>query len=150
MAMRDVAADLPREPGAYVLLIRLEKRLSLDIPVFQGKSLQPGHYAYCGSAWGPGGIHARVSRHLRKDKPVRWHVDRLTASGKVEQAGIHIAGRECDLAGKLLAHGGVPVLPGFGSSDCRTCPAHLLRMPDGNDLPEEIFDLVVLCGRKKL
>lgn len=148
--MRDAAADLPREPGAYVLLIRLEKRLSLDIPAFQGKSLLPGLYAYCGSAWGPGGIHARLSRHLRKEKPVRWHVDRLTAAGKLEQAGIHIAGHECDLAGKLLAQGGLAVLPGFGSSDCRSCPAHLLRMPNGGDLPKKLFDLVVLCDRKRL
>lgn len=136
--------DFPGEPGAYVLLIRLEARLPLDdIPAFRWRSLEPGLYAYCGSAYGPGGIRARVSRHLRADKPLRWHVDRLTAAGRVERVGVRIGGRECDLAGEMLGHGGLAVLPGFGSSDCRTCPAHLLRLPDGESLPAGLFDLAV-------
>jgi Uri superfamily endonuclease len=146
--MPGAVGELPREAGAYVLLINLGGPLSLDMPAFRGKSLAPGLYGYCGSAFGPGGIRARVSRHLRGDKPMRWHVDRLTVAGRVEQAGIHIGGRECDLAGELLARGCMAVLPGFGSSDCRGCPAHLLRMPDDNSLPKEIFDLVVSFDRK--
>lgn len=141
--MPDAAVDLPRDAGAYVLLIRLDERLPLDIPAFRGMSLAPGLYAYCGSAYGPGGIRARVSRHLRAGKSMRWHVDRLTAAGRVERAGIRIGGRECDLVIKLLADGGSPALPKFGSSDCRTCPAHLLRVPDDKSLPTDIFDLVV-------
>jgi Uri superfamily endonuclease len=146
--MPGAVGELPREAGAYVLLINLGGPLSLDMPAFRGKSLAPGLYGYCGSAFGPGGIRARVSRHLRGDKPMRWHVDRLTVAGRVEQAGIRIGGRECDLAGELLARGCMAVLPGFGSSDCRGCPAHLLRMPDDNSLPKEIFDLVVSFDRK--
>lgn len=144
----DAADDPPRDAGAYILLIRLEAILPLDMPAFHGKSLMPGHYAYCGNAYGPGRVRARVSRHLRADKPLRWHVDRLTAAGRVEQAGFRIGGRECDLVGELLACGGLAVLPGFGSSDCRTCTAHLLRMPDDNNFPQESFDLVGLCDRK--
>jgi len=146
--MPGAVGELPREAGAYVLLINLGGPLSLDMPAFRGKSLASGLYGYCGSAFGPGGIRARVSRHLRGDKPMRWHVDRLTVAGRVEQAGIRIGGRECDLAGELLARGCMAVLPGFGSSDCRGCPAHLLRMPDDNSLPKEIFDLVVSFDRK--
>jgi Uri superfamily endonuclease len=143
--MPDAAPELPREGGAYVLLIHLDRKLYLHIPAFRGKSLAPGLYAYCGSAYGPGGIRARVSRHLRTDKTMRWHVDRLTAAGRIEQAGIRVAGRECDLVTELLANGGSAALPKFGSSDCRTCPAHLLRLPGGKNLPEGIFDLVVSC-----
>lgn len=143
--MPDVVGELPREAGAYVLLIRLEGRLPLDIPAFRGKGLAPGLYAYCGSAYGPGGIRARVSRHLRANKPMRWHVDRLTAAGRVERAGIRIGGRECDLVSELILQGGLPALPKFGGSDCRACPAHLLHLPDGLNLPREIFDLVVSC-----
>ena len=143
--MPDAAAELPRDSGAYVLLIRLATQLDLDISAFSGKSLLPGLYAYCGSAYGPGGIRARVSRHLRNDKPMRWHVDRLTAAGRVEQVGIRIGGRECDLVGEFLTRGSLAELPGFGSSDCRTCPAHLLSLQDGKNLPEEIFDLVISC-----
>jgi len=140
--------ELPRDAGAYVLLIHLDNQLPLDLPAFLGKSLAPGLYGYAGSAFGPGGIRARVSRHLRRGKPMRWHVDHLTLAGRVRQAGIRIGGRECDLVGELLARGGRAVLPGFGSSDCRRCPAHLLRMPDNKRFPEEIFDLVVSCDRQ--
>jgi Uri superfamily endonuclease len=141
--MRDVAADLPRESGAYALLIRLEDRLRLDIPRFQAESLAPGLYAYCGSANGPGGIRARVSRHLRTRKPLRWHVDWLTANGRILQAGVLISGHECELVAEILSRGGLVALPGFGSSDCRKCAAHLVRLSGSNALPADIFDLVL-------
>ncbi|MGC9523845.1 MAG: GIY-YIG nuclease family protein, partial [Anaerolineae bacterium] len=38
-----------------------------------------GTYLYVGSAWGPGGLRARLSRHLRGSPKVRWHVDYLRA-----------------------------------------------------------------------
>jgi Uri superfamily endonuclease len=44
------------------------------MPAFRGKSLSPGLYAYCGNAYSPGGIRARVSRHRRAGKPLRWHL----------------------------------------------------------------------------
>lgn len=144
--MPDVVGELPREAGAYVLLIRLEGRLPLDIPAFRGKSLAPGLYAYCGSAYGPGGIRARVSRHLRNDKPMRWHVDRLTAAGHIVQVGILVAGRECDLVAGLLARDGSPALPGFGSSDCNRCPAHLLNLPLQIDLDRLGLDAFFPAG----
>ena len=35
--------------------------------------------------------------------------------------------RECDLLRALLGRPGfAPAVPGFGSSDCRSCPSHLL------------------------
>jgi Uri superfamily endonuclease len=125
-----VAVDnLPCAVGAYVLLIRLEKRIFLDIASLDQKSLKPGHYAYCGSAYGPGGIRARVSRHLRRDKPQRWHVDRLTAVGRIAQVAVRPNGRECLLVNEILDLGGSIPIPGFGSSDCRRCRAHLLAVP---------------------
>lgn len=145
--MPDAVGELPPEAGAYVLLIDLARPLSLDLPAFRGTEVAPGLYGYCGSAYGPGGIRARVSRHLRDDKAIRWHVDHLTTAGRVAQIGIRVGGHECDLVGVLLARGGMAVLPGFGSTDCRLCPAHLLRIPDGAGLPAEIFDLVVSRGR---
>ncbi len=39
--MPDVVGELPREAGAYVLLIRLEGRLPLYIPAFRGKASRP-------------------------------------------------------------------------------------------------------------
>ena len=72
---------VPPDPGAYLLLIELAAPLALGIPRFGAAILPPGRYAYGGSAYGPGGLRARIGRHLRRDKPLRWHVDRLTAPG---------------------------------------------------------------------
>ena len=123
---------ISREPGAYLLLIELAAPLALDIPRLDPATLAPGRYAYCGSAYGPGGLRARIGRHLRCDKVQRWHIDRLTAAGRVAGVRAVPGGRECALLRDLLARPGVSVpVPGFGSSDCRACPAHLVSLPAG-------------------
>jgi Uri superfamily endonuclease len=116
---------LPDVPGAYLLLIDLPRPASLP-PRFAA-TLPPGLYVYAGSAHGPGGIRARAGRHLRRDKPQRWHVDWLTASGTTTALALQ-DGHECAAIAALAAHKGFATpVRGFGSSDCRTCAAHLLR-----------------------
>ena len=143
MAIPAPAGATPTEPGAYVLLIRLDTALCLDIPAFTSDTLAPGTYAYCGSAHGPGGLAARIARHMRKSKPAHWHVDRLTALGCIVAAGVRIGGRECDLLDSLLARGATVPLPGFGSSDCRRCAAHLAATPASLDLAALGLDVVL-------
>ena len=121
-----------REPGAYLLLIDLAAPLALAIPRLGVATLAPGRYASGGSAYGPGGLRARSGRHLRADKTPRWHVDRLTAAGQVVGVRAVPGARECDLVRGLLEVPGTSVpVPGFGSSDCRACPAHLVMLPEG-------------------
>ncbi len=62
---------VPSGPGAYVLIIELPAPLALDIAGLPRARLAPGRYAYCGSAYGPGGLKARIGRHLRADKALR-------------------------------------------------------------------------------
>ncbi len=127
-----MAEPIPREPGAYLLLIELAAPLVLDIASLGAATLAPGRYAYGGSAYGPGGLKARIGRHLRRDKAQRWHVDRLTAAGRVIGVRALPGAQECALVCQLLALPGTSVpLPGFGSSDCRSCPAHLVLLPLG-------------------
>ena len=115
---------MPCVAGAYVLVIELAEPLVVCIG---GKAapLPAGRYLYCGSAKGPGGIRARVARHMRTGKSMRWHVDQLTRAGCVLGAWAFPGGHECDLV-DALSH--LPTaLDGFGSSDCRRCRSHLLR-----------------------
>lgn len=129
--MQRVVAELTRQPGAYMILLRLDAPLRMDLHRFRGGDLPAGDYAYCGSAYGPGGIGARVARHLRAEKRIRWHIDRLTAPGRIRGVALLPGGGECDLVKELLSRGADAPLRGFGSSDCRICPAHLLRLPPG-------------------
>ena len=59
------------ETGAYLLSIDVNKQFLLEIASLSVPTLASGRYVYCGSAYGPGGIRARVRRHLRRDKSVR-------------------------------------------------------------------------------
>lgn len=121
--------SLPAERGAYALVIDLIRPLALGIPRYSGSVLPTGRYVYCGSAYGPGGIAARVGRHLRTDKKLRWHVDHLTHAGTVVDVMPVIGGRECDLLAAVLTTPGAHVpLRRFGGMDCISCPAHLVAV----------------------
>ena len=127
-ATTDVIA-LPVDPGAYLLLIGLANPVSLSLPRLPAAKLNPGQYVYAGSARGPGGIRARLARHLRQGKKRHWHVDHLTESAAALAAFPVPNGKECALVRALVESGGYDTpLPGFGSSDCRRCASHLLQV----------------------
>ena len=81
-------------------------------------------------------LAARLALHLRPDKRPHWHIDRLTAAGRIVAVYARPGGSECALFGALhrLPDTRTP-LPGFGSSDCRRCPAHLVQVPTGFEAP---------------
>ncbi|RDD60702.1 GIY-YIG nuclease family protein [Ferruginivarius sediminum] len=128
------SGNIPASPGAYALVLRLRASLPLsDIRRFRDCTLPPGLYAYFGSAKGAGGLAARVGRHvrLRAGRRPHWHIDRLLARGEVVGVVVWPEGDECTWRAGVQADRRVSVpLPGFGSSDCRACPAHLLTVPD--------------------
>lgn len=122
--------DLPTGPGAYALLLRLTEPVEAPARAFPSAILAPGTYLYAGSAWGPGGIRARVLRHARRGKARHWHIDSLTEVADLVGVLAFPGGRECGLIERARALRGTSVpIPGFGSSDCRSCAAHLLAVP---------------------
>ncbi len=124
----DDPEELPAAPGAYALLIAVSREISLPGKGGGMVVLAEGVYLYAGSANGPGGIRARARRHLKGAKAVRWHVDRLTNVFGVAAMLAVPGGRECRLIEWARDKGAMVNAPGFGSSDCRTCPAHLVRL----------------------
>ena len=124
----DEIAGLPAEAGAYALVLDVADTLTLIRPRRGSDTLGTGWYIYAGSARGPGGIRARVARHMRQDKAVHWHIDQVTTRKGTRVWAVPLRGRtECDLVSDLTASDRfVATHPGFGSSDCRRCIAHLL------------------------
>jgi Uri superfamily endonuclease len=120
------------------------------MPRFGSVTLTAGLYVYVGSAHGPGGLRARVGRHLREAKPRHWHIDYLTAALPVAHvvASETTASLECVWVKRLSALAGASVpIPGFGSSDCRNhCPAHLIRLP--NSLAVTAIEAILLVERR--
>jgi histidyl-tRNA synthetase len=129
---RDRLEDLSARGGAYLLLVELPQPLQTEIARLGQPYFPAGSYIYAGSAFGPGGIAARVRRHFRTDKTRRWHIDSLTGGDTRLGALVFREQTECQLIERLLSHPefAVPV-PGFGSTDCSTCPSHLLRWSGG-------------------
>lgn len=118
---------LPKTGGAYALKIELSSPASLPHK-FGGEHLKPGRYVYAGSALGPGGIRARCARHLKTYKIRRWHIDWLTTQAKTVEVLALPDKTECQIIHSLSQRkeSRIP-LQHFGSSDCRTCPAHLVE-----------------------
>ena len=113
----------PMDTGLYIAVFVLTRRLHLRIGALGSFTFRAGVYLYVGSAqWN---LTARVERHRRKDKPLRWHIDYLSAKARMLGAILVPGSRrqECGLARKVAAIA-PRVVPGFGSSDC-CCEGHL-------------------------
>lgn len=130
------AEALPAGPGTYLLIFRVTREQTVTAGRLGEIDLAPGLLGYVGSAHGPGGLRARVGRHLRGDGRPHWHVDALRAALPVTAVWlVELAERlECKWAGIIAARPGVTTpAAGFGSSDC-ACPAHLFALSEA-ELP---------------
>ena len=119
------ADGAPALPGAYAMAIELTDKAAVSLSGRSPIALPAGRYLYCGSAKGPGRLKARLSRHMRRGKSVRWHVDQLTERGLVIGSWIFPGGDECEGV-QMCSYLPMPIA-GFGSSDCATCRSHLLQ-----------------------
>ena len=113
--------------GAYVLLIRLEKERKIRVGSLGDIDFRAGRYCYVGSAYGPGGLEARISRHLRKDKRERWHIDHLLKYAEIEEVFVKEGGNEVSIAAELSEK--CRGIRGFGASDS-PLDSHLFICPD--------------------
>ena len=115
--------------GSYALVFRMKHTYNLSIGRLGHHHFLPGYYIYLGSALGPGGITARIRRHLRYSykKAPHWHVDRLLGVSRISEiwwkAGTESV--ECLWAVRLAKIGSIHIA-GFGASDCR-CAGHLVH-----------------------
>ncbi len=115
------------------MLIEISKDAKMTIGAKGKLSFDKGFYVYTGSAMK--GLEARVARHKRKDKKLRWHIDYLLnhPSARIIEAKLFRSEdrQECSLNQQVIGMSGseIPVV-GFGSSDCRRCPAHLVKAAD--------------------
>ena len=123
-------------PSSLTLVIR--RRSSLRPSRRRTFALLPGTYLYVGSALGPGGLAARVLRHLAPRKTLHWDIDFLlhgprSPSARVFARASAARGLECRWARRIArARATFPVVGtregerrashGFGAGDCtRRC-----------------------------
>ncbi len=106
----------------YQLHIHLTQPITLTIGRLGTFDFPAGNYAYTGSA--RRNFEARIARHLRQEKLLRWHIDYLLAApGVAVTEVIRSETPECELNQACTGH--IPA-PGFGASDCEHgCGSHL-------------------------
>lgn len=122
---------LPATPGSYLLVLELALPRRIRLGALGTYRFMPGFYAYVGSAFGPGGLAARLAHHLRRTRTPHWHIDYLRRHAEPREIWL-IEGARCEHRWATAA-AAMPSarIPGarFGASDCG-CPAHLFHFAD--------------------
>lgn len=115
--------------GSYLLVLQLETALQqLKIGQLGSFDFAAGYYLYVGSAFGAGGLPARLAYHQReyKEKP-HWHIDYLRPYTHLLEAWTVACSKrlECHWCQALGALPDLHIpIRHFGSRDTG-CPAHL-------------------------
>jgi Uri superfamily endonuclease len=128
--------------GIYVLLIRVDKSVTVSVGALGSVAFRKGTYAYVGSA--QRNLEQRVQRHLRRKKRRFWHIDYLLGDGaaKIRKILYKEGGKaeECRVASEISQR--AEAVSGFGCSDCR-CRSHLFRVADFKFLTEflQVFNI---------
>ena len=106
--------------GVYSILLQILKDLTLEVGSLGSMSFLGGFYVYTGSAMGSGGISARISRHLRSEKKVFWHIDYLIGTQSIKVFALFSAESkrklECNVNKSIVSNLDASIVSGFGSS----------------------------------
>ena len=118
-------------PGTYALVFFAPRGACVQVGRLGELRVCRGTFVYVGSAFGPGGLAARVRHHMCSRAAPRWHLDYLRDHLRPREVWFthDVAHREHEWARVFrdLPSASEP-LAGFGASDCR-CPSHLFRFP---------------------
>jgi Uri superfamily endonuclease len=136
--------------GTYLLILQLDQSLDqLPVGRLGTFTFPPGYYLYVGSAFGAGGLTARLNHHqqLEKVRP-HWHIDYLRPHTHLREIWSIVSRQRLEgfWCQSLVKHFDVPVR-GFGASDS-PCVAHLLYssiFPAANQLSCTLFESITFA-----
>ena len=150
MSDRLLAATLMSCPGTYALILRATDVRRLQVGRLGVLYVHPGYYVYVGSAFGPGGVQARIAHHQRVASRPHWHIDYLRPCTRFESVWYTYdpQRREHQWAQVFARLPGAAVpLVGFGASDC-ACVTHLFCFTERPVL--QIFQQQAVCDTHAL
>ncbi|MBI4666941.1 MAG: GIY-YIG nuclease family protein [Nitrospinae bacterium] len=125
--------------GLYAIVIHLARPKRVTVGKLGVFMFPAGVYVYTGSAIK--NLESRVSRHRKKIKTLRWHIDYLRENSSWAGAVVFPGMKEeCALAARIFkAAGGATICKGFGSSDCH-CESHLAFSGMGSGRTLEVLE----------
>ncbi len=119
--------DIQPGTGTYALVLPSLVNTSIQVGKLGEFRLHPGYFVYVGSAFGPGGLRARIAHHRRTTTRPHWHIDYLRRVLPLQDVWYSFdpQRREHHWAKTMgeRPEGSIP-FPGFGASDC-ACLTHL-------------------------
>jgi len=145
------AIELPAGSGTYLLILSSGTRRRVEIGRRGPLKLEPGFYVYVGSAFGSGGLRARIAHHERRSAKPHWHIDYLRRALKLDTVW-YATGTQyrehlwAEAAGNM--DGAAIPLRRFGASDCR-CPSHLFHVSKPPRLDDFKVSLRVLDSHRE-
>ena len=118
-----------KKTGTYALILESREQQEIQIGKLGALVLSHGFYLYLGSAFGPGGVAARVAHHQRVAQRPHWHIDYLRRALPLTEYWYTHDIRPMEhhwaaVTGRL--RGALAPLPRFGASDC-CCESHLFH-----------------------
>ena len=118
---------MKNQTGTYAIVLKPKSKRTIKVGKLGLLKIQDGYYVYVGSAFGPGGLKARIAHHKRRSHRSRWHIDYLRTAAQICEVWYtydqkHREHQWAEMLSTMKA--GMITSPGFGSSDC-SCPAHL-------------------------
>jgi Uri superfamily endonuclease len=116
------------QPGSYALILQSHSTASVQIGRLRQIDIHPGYYICVGSAFGPGGVRARVLRHCCMNKNKHWHIDYLREFAAPLAVWISYETEKLEHRWAQIFYKASEMTPiqGFGSSDCK-CYSHLFH-----------------------
>ncbi len=117
------------QPGTYALVFKSADEQQVDVGKLGRFSAAPGFYVYVGSAFGPGGLKARITHHAKISRLPHWHIDYLRPILHLKEAwySYDCERHEHRWAGAVSRFKAATIpMAGFGASDC-SCQSHLFR-----------------------
>ena len=145
---KSIIDRIPSSKGIYALVFELTNNMKLSTRTLSNKTLTKGIYVYIGSARGPGGLRARIRRHLAKTKKLKWHIDYITSTNHFRARAIVYALTNQDLehimASILEKQLAIPIQR-FGSTD-KPSRSHLFKCNNLTECINTAFNALELLN----
>ncbi|MDH5445022.1 MAG: GIY-YIG nuclease family protein [Gammaproteobacteria bacterium] len=118
--------DIPPIAGTYLLVFQSDKQVMVNVGRRGSLELVPGYYFYVGSAFGSGGLRARIRHHQGVSKKPHWHLDYIRPHLLLRELWYSTDNIKCEHAWSDRLYYTIKLqipMPGLGSSDCK-CESH--------------------------
>ena len=121
-----------KQPGTYALVLICNSDRQVEVGKLGRFKIRSGFYVYIGSAFGPGGLQARIAHHTKVSVRPHWHIDYLSSVLRLYEVWYTVDAKPYEHRWAETMSGikgaTLPII-GFGASDC-SCTSHLFSFTD--------------------